>query len=193
MPGIYAAGECACMYHGANRLGGNSTLGAIYGGRTAVQTAGTDMPVCLHSDKEADDEIRRLTERCRRDASGGKPSAFLKNLQDVMNESMGIMRTEAKLTAAISKLTEMKAQKIFYRRGHISEALAAENLRLLGEAMCRSALERRESRGAQMRQDYPERDDAHFRKTMAASYQDGEISITAEEVGRVFHDSSNPD
>jgi succinate dehydrogenase / fumarate reductase flavoprotein subunit len=191
-PGIYAAGECACMYHGANRLGGNSTLGAIYGGRTAVQTAGSDMPAGIYADDEADDEIRRLTKRCRSDASGEKPAAFLKRLQDVMNESMGIIRAEAELTEAVSKLAAMKTHKISYRRGGISEALAAENLRLLGEAMCRSALERRESRGAQMRKDYPERDDAHFRKTMAASYQDGEIAITAEEVGRVFYDSSNP-
>jgi len=193
MPGIYAAGECACMYHGANRLGGNSTLGAIYGGRTAVQTAGSDLHECIHADDEADEEIRRLTERCRIDASGEKPAAFLKSLQDVMNGHMGIMRTEAALTEAVSMLTEMKTRKISYRSGHISESLAAENLRILAEAMCRSALERRESRGAQMRRDYPERDDVHFRKTMAASYRNGEISVTAEEIGRVFYDSSNPD
>ena len=46
LPGLYAAGECACLYHGANRLGGNSTLGAIYGGQTAVQTAGADQLTC---------------------------------------------------------------------------------------------------------------------------------------------------
>lgn len=152
---LYAAGECACQYHGANRLGGNSLLGALHGGITAAKQAiaegvpgeslfCTDIPPC--------DIANCLTSDKRR-----KVSSILAN-------GLGIIRTEKAITQAIRQLSEIR-----------SVNNCCDEL-LLADAMLRSALERRESRGAHFREDFPQMDDT-YRKITAATFDEDGIHI----------------
>ena len=91
MKGLYAAGECCCQYHGANRLGGNSLLGAIYGGKTAAQTA-------------LSDDIKILPERYDIPHKATIPTA----LQEIMQRTMGVVRNEHLLKTGLSQLKELE-------------------------------------------------------------------------------------
>lgn len=167
LPGLYAAGECACQYHGANRLGGNSTLGAIYGGMTAASTAAAEQrPVS--SDIPAGSEPFW---------SANSP-VFSKQLRDILLSGLGILRDEDGLTEALNRLDRLPR----------SSEPTDEKRRMLGKAMLLSAWERRESRGAHARTDYPERDDEHFRKTSMVILRDGEIDLRYQTIGKGFSD-----
>ena len=124
--GLYAAGECACQYHGANRLGGNSLLGAIYGGMTAArEILGHSFP-----------PLRTLVSAPRSDTlPGGLP------FQPIMRKAMGVVRDERGLAAALEALDKHKHQ------GTVIP---------LCRAMLFSAMARRESRGSHCRSDFPE-------------------------------------
>lgn len=144
--GLYAAGEAACKYHGANRLGGNSLLGAIYGGRVAAGSAArAAMPIEI--------EPRALPEGI--DSSAAERT----KLRKALLSGLGIVRTPegmAQARAAVEALAQ-------------SQGCAAidRDRALLGLAMIESALLRKESRGAQYRTDYPAADEAYRRFTLA--------------------------
>lgn len=158
IPGLYAAGECACQYHGANRLGGNSMLGALYGGKIAAQSA----TAASDSSEEAVPDIPEPLEIQSSPAAASK-------LCEILLSGLGIIRDEQHITAAIEELDRC----IF--SGDLSQL---ERRRFqLGRAMLMSALERRESRGAHTRSDFPERSDAEFQRTTIARVENGRISI----------------
>jgi len=191
IPGIYAAGGCACIYHGANRLGGNSTLGAIFGGKTAAQTAAADgqkEKLTRESRRDAAKSGEALLRELRSNVGTGteRSGAILADIQDVMSRYMGIVRSADELDEGIRLLSEMENRSPYFAARNISDALAVQDFRLLGLAMLQSALFRRESRGSQVRADYPERDDIHFKVTCAAQLRDGNISVRKEEIGRIF-------
>ena len=163
LPGLYAAGECACQYHGANRLGGNSTLGAIYGGMTASKTAAAEQEP-VSAEIPADSEPSWLPNL----------PVFANRLRDVLLSGLGILRDENSLNAALEQLERLPR----------SENSTDEIRRLLGRAMLLSARERRESRGAHTRTDFPQRDDEQFRKTTVVTLQDGEIRLCYEPIGK---------
>ena len=153
---LFAAGECACQYHGANRLGGNSLLGALYGGIVAARSAA---PAAEDREPETFGPVP-----AQRETPG-----FSKRLGDILFGGLGILRDEATLTHALSALDELSA-------GTLTEE---ERRRLeLGCAMLLSALARRESRGAHTRTDFPERDDAQYRKTTVAVMRNGTAQIS---------------
>lgn len=161
MNGLYAAGECACQYHGANRLGGNSLLGAIYGGQVAAQTAM----------KEAADNADKITD------SAEEPTevscGFAKAISDILYKALPILRNGEELEAAREQLMLLKSRA----------ANRAEHDRLdLAVAAVMSAEARRESRGAHKRTDYPDRDDESFKKQTVARKSDGRINISFEEI-----------
>jgi len=201
IPGIYAAGECSCMYHGANRLGGNSTLSAIYGGKTAVINANADFENLeknrisksdSNAEKMAHEEIEaltKLTEASVSDKRSESPSWLIQDIQIAMNLYLGIIRTPESLNEGMRILSEMYLRKPVFRKCHVSDALGAINMQQLGKAFFESALARRESRGAHMRSDYPDTDDEHYKKTSVSSYKDGQIEVHFEEIGRLFCDS----
>jgi succinate dehydrogenase / fumarate reductase flavoprotein subunit len=152
LPGLYAAGECACQYHGANRLGGNSLLGAIYGGITAAKTAVEDElpiaegelpPVDLHEDSAAD----------------------ILAAQSVVRRAMAVARDRTGLEAGLSAIEKLPG-----------------DIPLLGRAVLISALARSESRGSHYRTDFPEQNDAEFRKTTVARFEGGDITVQFEDV-----------
>lgn len=197
IPGIYAAGECACIYHGANRLGGNSTLGAVWGGRMAVESAAEDgsaheedVTFSGRAEQMAGDAIRRFTEKCGQyDDAAEKPSWICRDMQITMNEKLGIVRSREPMERGLDELEEIGNRRVCWQKLHVAEAENTGNMVLLGQAMPESALYRRESRGAHMRSDYPERDDARYGKTCVAQYRDGRIGIRTEDPGRIYGES----
>lgn len=167
LPGLYAAGECACQYHGANRLGGNSMLGAVFGGQTAAESAAEELDQSPQAEPvftEAADEPLLSPAR----------DSFSEELAKILIGGLGIIRNESELDKAITAVKALAA-----------ENACEENRRQLGLAMLMSAKERRESRGAHYREDYPQRIEA-LRKTTVAAF-DGEVHISFRELaeGRV--------
>ena len=152
--GLYAAGECACQYHGANRLGGNSTLGAIFGGKTAAGTAAAEMADFQSGETPDNAPVWNENVPLRS-----------KQMRDVLLSGLSILRNETDLKNATERLDSLP----------MTQDQTEINRRLLAKAMLLSALERRESRGAHTRTDYPDRDDEHFRKTSIVQIQNGEI------------------
>ncbi|MBQ8922178.1 MAG: FAD-binding protein [Oscillospiraceae bacterium] len=156
--GLYAAGECACQYHGANRLGGNSMLGALYGGKTAAETAAAEA-----QDAEPDCPVQEDEPLL----TPADPRLILQ-IRDILLSGLGIVRDETTLQGALQSLAELSAAR---------ESNAREKARLcLAGAMLQAALERRESRGAHYRADFPQSDEA-YRKTTVVCCENGAASV----------------
>jgi succinate dehydrogenase / fumarate reductase flavoprotein subunit len=150
---VYAAGECSCQYHGANRLGGNSMLGAIYGGITAVKSSIADYdqvslnyhdsPVCHYSAETTTD-------------------CYMEKLANCLTKGLGIVRTERKLLQSIEEIGALQKAK------DIPDIM--RDKMLLGVAMLKSALFRKESRGSHYREDYPHTNNIYQKTSMAYYY-----------------------
>ena len=157
--GLWAAGECACQYHGANRLGGNSLLGAIYGGRVAAEDiltrpAGAEESLAFDP---APEPVETAASAARARALGG-----------ALYEALGIIRDEAGLRAGLSRVEALARS---------AESGREADRAALARAMLLSALHRRESRGAHFRADCPDRDEAQ-RQTTVAAYENGDIAVS---------------
>ncbi len=151
--GLFAAGECACKYHGANRLGGNSMLGAVYGGKAAAAAAMEQPSEC---------EIRETA--FRESISSPRIRSILR---ETLLGGLGIVRNAEELQTAIDELTGLCSQEI-------SEL---DRMRInLGLAALQSAYARKESRGSHYRSDYPDKADA-FRKLTVVKYENGAIQL----------------
>ena len=173
VPGLYAAGECACVsVHGANRLGTNSLLDInVFGRRAgiyAVEYAKTAKQVPVPA--SAADETIALIDKVRKSKGKEKVAVLRKELQDTMDKNAQVYRTEESLNEALAKIAELRG-----RYEHISvqdkgqrfntdllEAIELGFLLDLAEVLAYTALERRESRGGHFREDYPERNDKKF-------------------------------
>lgn len=166
MKDLYAAGECCSQYHGANRLGGNSLLGAVYGGKTAARSilAGLDgvRAFTSHdSDMPGSDLPKGKQELTQADPQ------FIKRESEILLSGLGIVRSEKQLLQALSGLEGLS--------GEMHNACERNRL-LLGRAMLLSALLRKESRGAHYREDYPMRD-AGYQCMIKASVVKGEVVL----------------
>ena len=184
---LYAAGECASIYHGANRLGGNSLLAAIYGGQKAAESvAGRDSMVTHHSfDSYVQDETAKLM------SDLGSESRFpVMYIRDMaaqnLKEDLGIVRDEKRLRKGIEDVDFYLdiADKINYD----SSVLPYFNYSLTGiltlaRAVLVSADARHESRGAHFRSDYPE-ENRELQAASVISYDNGAYRVRYDMEGR---------
>lgn len=161
---LYASGECACQYHGANRLGGNSLLGAVYGGITAAKSAIEDFNPHEQSAGGGVSDIS-LPENA--------DDVLMEKLGAILLEGLGVIRSEQRISRAIEELERLSSESFVPK--------TSRDKILLGMAMLKSAAIRRESRGAHYREDYPS-ENALFRRATAALFNDGNIEITLRDI-----------
>ncbi|MCD1571675.1 succinate dehydrogenase flavoprotein subunit [Agromyces mediolanus] len=194
VPGLYAAGECACVsVHGSNRLGTNSLLDInVFGkraGRNAVEYVKTVDFTPLPEDPAAG--VRELLTGLRDSTGTERIAAIRKELQDEMDRNAQVFRTEESLTHAAGVVAELRE-----RYKHVAvqdkgkrfntdllEAVELGFLLDLAEVVVTSARNRKESRGGHMRDDYPKRDDENFMQhTMAYLSGDAHSSDASDHI-----------
>lgn len=168
--GLFAAGECAAGINGANRLGGNSLSDLLVFGKRAGECAAKyvrstrggaiQMP-------QIEEAARSALEPFERGAQGEGPYQVQYALQEMMQDLVGIVRNEAEMQRALEGLEALRERARLVGVGGHREynpgwhaALDLPNLLLVSEAVTRSAIERRESRGGHFREDYPDKDPA---------------------------------
>ncbi len=152
---LYAAGECCAQYHGANRLGGNSMLGALYGGSAAAEH------LLLNHSKS----VRRKVS----DAQAKEPPIDIRpaspgliiEIRDILLPALGIVRTEETLQKAIGQTEQLLCNDSVNER--------EKNRLFLAKAMLLSASMRKESRGAHYREDFPHTDEAYQGATLVTA------------------------
>jgi len=166
--GLYAAGECSCQYHGANRLGGNSLLGAVHGGWVSAENAVLEKPKG-EVINTLDEELKSLESYTPKDKS---LSDTLNTISEIMNDSMGIYRNEDDLKIGLDRLDGLDCNV----NGKYYDYLKVKLLIILSKASILSALARKESRGAHQRTDYP-KSNIDFEKSTGVIYENGRIVI----------------
>ncbi|MFH5232037.1 fumarate reductase/succinate dehydrogenase flavoprotein subunit [Antrihabitans spumae] len=178
VPGIFAAGECSGGMHGSNRLGGNSLSDLLVFGRraglgaAAYVTALKERPSVTEADVEAAARNALVPFDQPADGAAENPYAVHSDLQQSMNDLVGIIRKEEEVEQALGKLDELRGrmsrvvvegQRPFNPGWHL--AIDLRNMLLISECVAKAALLRTESRGGHTRDDYPKMD-AHWRNTL---------------------------
>jgi succinate dehydrogenase / fumarate reductase flavoprotein subunit len=175
VPGLYAAGECACVsVHGANRLGGNSLLDILVFGRAAgkdiLDYVAENPNHRTLRDRDLEPAMARLA-RWERPGDGESVHTAKTDLRKLMEDHCGVFRDEETMATGVQRLERLRAhvaddvrlrdQSRTFNTARI-EALELDNLIDVGMATLVSALHRQESRGAHSRVDFTERDDRHW-------------------------------
>jgi len=168
IPGLFAAGECAAGINGANRLGGNSLSDLLVFGKRAGEYAATfaganrRVPVDAAQAQRAADDA--LTPFEHGQGKAENPYTIQSDLQEMMQRLVGIVRTEGEMQEAVHELASLKERAARagvtghreYNPGWHT-AIDLKNLLAVSEAIARSAIERKESRGGHFREDFPEK------------------------------------
>ena len=198
IPGLFAAGECEYQYHGANRLGANSLVSAIYGGMVSgpkaveyikgLKKRAEDIPTAVYDryKKEQTDKYENLL------AMNGTENAYVlhRELGEWMTNNMTVVRYNDKLEATIEKIKELKKRykninmndKSRFNNPSVAFTRQLWNMLELAHAMTLGALLRNESRGAHYKPDYPERNDEQFLKTTKAKWTPEGPQISYDEI-----------
>jgi succinate dehydrogenase / fumarate reductase, flavoprotein subunit len=190
LPGLFAAGECAAGINGANRLGGNSLSDLLVFGKRAgefaAQFAKENSLGKIRNDQIDLAAREALVPFDRGD--GENPYQIQKDLQELMQDNVGIVRTESEMQYALGQLQQLKQRanraavtgNREYNPGWHT-TIDLKNLLTVSEAVTRAAVERKESRGAQFREDYPEKADRFSKvNTIISKAPDGSMQIRLE-------------
>lgn len=195
LPGLYAAGECACVsVHGANRLGGNSLLETVVFGRLVADTIVRDVPSLPRPDpepveaavREMDAKIQGILGR----TGGESLFPLLESLKGIMFSHFGIFREGTAMEQGLAGIRELSRRSRTVSLGDRERAanqalvryLELEYMFPVAETVALGAIARKESRGSHTRTDYPARDDLHFLHHSIASREGDRISITGAPV-----------
>ncbi|MFM8944581.1 MAG: succinate dehydrogenase flavoprotein subunit [Actinomycetota bacterium] len=189
VPGLYAAGECACVsVHGANRLGTNSLLDiVVFGRRGGAHMAAFVADAPLRAvEKGAEQPVAARLAGLKGRAQGANAADIRSELQDTMFDLAFVVRSETSLTKMQEILTGLRER---YERVYVQDTGSAFNTELMeveelgnlldcAEALVASALVRDESRGGHYREDHPLRDDANWLKhTLVSRREDGSLTF----------------
>ena len=188
--GFYAAGECACVsVHGANRLGANSVLEALFFGRHVGQSMAKDVKSGLKlkeaNIKDAQNALQQM-QTLKENNGDIKVPILRTKLQESMTNNAGVFRTQESLIKQKEILKELKEEFKNIRiddssdiyNTDLQEAIELGHMLDFAAFIVEGAIARKESRGAHFRNDYPNRDDENFLKhTMAYMQKNGDISI----------------
>ncbi|MBM6995981.1 Fumarate reductase flavoprotein subunit [compost metagenome] len=198
IPGLFAAGECEYQYHGANRLGANSLVSAIYGGMVAGPKAVEYLRGLKKSTEDLSPAVFESSRKAQETkyegilAMNGTENAYVihKELGEWMTANMTVVRHNDRLEATIGKIKELKQR---YKNININDTSRWNNtgaaftrqlwnMLELAEAMTLGALLRNESRGAHYKPEFPDRNDEEFLKTTKASWTPDGPQISYEPV-----------
>jgi succinate dehydrogenase/fumarate reductase flavoprotein subunit len=195
MPGLYAAGECACVsVHGANRLGGNSLLETVVFGRragvAAAQYTGTLGGKPFTATNASAVDFERKTRELLDRTTGPLQHTLRDELAATMQEKVGVFRTGDELAAARETVLALRDQ---FKNVQVNDKGKTFNQALihtwetgwlldLAACMCEGAVTRTESRGAHSRTDFPERDDANWMKHTLSYLENDKIRLDYSEV-----------
>jgi succinate dehydrogenase / fumarate reductase, flavoprotein subunit len=187
VPGLYAAGEVAGGMHGANRLGGNSLSDLLVFGRRAGLNAAYAMIRMRSRPTVSDADVRAAAEAAVApfaDEGGENPYTVQHDLQDVMHNLVGIIRTSDEMEQALKAISDLRERATKatveghrqYNPGwHL--ALDLHNMLLVSECIARAALERTESRGGHTRDDYPATDQSWGRVNLHCVLEGDEVAV----------------
>ncbi len=192
VPGLFAAGECAAGLHGANRLGGNSLSDLLVFGKRAGEYAAKfakENGQTMINELGIETAMNKVLAVFDR-TSGDNPFQVQYDLQEMMQELVGIVRKEGELLQATEELKKLRnrAEKVKvignreYNAGWHT-AVDLENLLTVSEAITLAAIDRKESRGAHFREDFPKKDDKNFTFNIVISKgKDGLMNKRREKV-----------
>jgi succinate dehydrogenase / fumarate reductase, flavoprotein subunit len=169
LPGLFAAGEAAAGLHGANRLGGNSLSDLLVFGQRAGHHAAAyakQQGAGRVDERQVEAAAARALVPFDRGAGGENPYAIQHDLQEMMQDLVGIVRRESEMREALDRLTVLRERANRAGIGGNREynggwhtAIDLHNMLTVSEAIATAAIERKESRGAQFRDDYPAKSD----------------------------------
>ncbi|MBY0522671.1 MAG: fumarate reductase/succinate dehydrogenase flavoprotein subunit [Gemmataceae bacterium] len=197
VPGLFACGECAAGINGANRLGGNSLSDLLVlgkrAGEHAAKFAREQSPGQVHND-QVEESAKWALHFIDAPEGDENPYKVQQDLQDMMQDLVGIVRVESEMQKALDGL-----QKLWDRARRVRAPINREynpgwhtcmdltNLLTVSEAVTRAALERKESRGGQFRDDYPRKDSKNFGKVNAVVWKgpDGRMQFRWEPIPEV--------
>jgi len=197
VPGLFAAGECAAGLHGANRLGGNSLSDLIVFGKRAgeyVAKFAKENPNFQINEAQIEEAAKQAIEPFERGASKGGsaegPYQVQHELQGMMQELVGIVRREDEMARALEnlgKLKERAAEAAVYGHREYNPgwhtALDLKHLLTISEAIARSAIDRKESRGGHFREDFPNKsEEAAKVNTVVWQGADGSMQLRRETI-----------
>ena len=190
VPGLFAAGECGAGLHGANRLGGNSLSDLLVFGKRAGEHAARFAKEngSGQIDRTQVEEAARKALAPFENPDGEGPYQIQYDLQDIMQDKVGIVRTEENMQRSLEDVAELRtrAEKVCVTGNRVYNpgwhtAVDLHSLLTVAEAIALSAVTRKESRGAHFREDYPEKDEAEGNlNTVIRRQADGTMGVTRE-------------